>query len=156
MADRDMNKSKVMSVGGVNPAEQLAAKFSSASQADRIADPKLNNAAKVVAISYAHIDAAFKPGSSKNLKAKTMLIDVMAAKIAKGRMYDKPHPAGRMKSRYRTKAGKKPRSVSARGPYWAGAAALLFQLVAVAVRVSAPLDKFQDHARLAFRSWAAL
>ena len=69
---------------------ELAKTFASASQADRIADPELKSAAKVVAISYAHIDAAFKPGSLQNLKAKTMLIDVMAANIAQGRSYDKP------------------------------------------------------------------
>lgn len=90
MSDRDMDKSNGVSGPDMLRAQQLAAKFKAASQHERIADPKLKNAAKVVAIGDAHIDAAFKPGSTQNLNAKTMLIDVIAANIAKGRIYDKP------------------------------------------------------------------
>ena len=50
----------------------------------------LKNAAKVFAIASAHIDAAYKPGSAENIKAKSMVVDVMAANMAKGRVYEAP------------------------------------------------------------------
>lgn len=50
-------------------AQENAAKFRTAPQAERLADPKLNGAAKVLAVLNAHIDAAHQPGSQENQKA---------------------------------------------------------------------------------------
>jgi hypothetical protein len=84
------DRSSDMVSSPVRTSAELAKRFALASQADRIADPKLKSAAKVVALGYAHIDAAYKPGSIQNLQARNVLIDVMAANIAKGRLYDNP------------------------------------------------------------------
>lgn len=71
-------------------AQENAVKFRTAPQAERLADPKLNGAAKVLAVLNAHIDAAHKPGSQENQKAKDIAVNVLAANIAKGRVYDAP------------------------------------------------------------------
>jgi hypothetical protein len=73
-----------------SPDQKLAQKFRDASQSERLADPRLNAAAKVLAISNAHIDAAHRPGSQENQKAKGIAVNVLAANIAKGRVYDAP------------------------------------------------------------------
>ena len=73
-----------------SPAEQLAQKFRDASQSERLADPRLNAVAKVLAVANAHIDAAHQPGSQENQKAKDIAVNVLAANIAKGRVYDAP------------------------------------------------------------------
>lgn len=70
--------------------QDLAQKFRDSSQKERLSDPMLKNAAKVLAIASAHIDAAYKPGSAENIKAKSMVVDVMAANMAKGRVYEAP------------------------------------------------------------------
>ena len=71
-------------------AQENAAKFRTAPQAERLADPKLNGAAKVLAVLNAHIDAAHQPRSQENQKAKDIAVNVLAANIAKGRVYDAP------------------------------------------------------------------
>jgi hypothetical protein len=88
MNDNNMGKSKADKEPSASA--KLAEKFIAASQADRIADPKLKSAAKVVALGYAHIDAAYTSGSAQNLDAKKVLMSVMAANIARGRLYDDP------------------------------------------------------------------
>ena len=70
--------------------EQLAEKFLTVSQAERLADKKLNGAAKVLAATSACVDAAYTPGTPQNYKAKSMAIDLMAENIALGRLYDRP------------------------------------------------------------------
>lgn len=74
----------------LSAAEQLAAKFRTTPQLERLNDPKLNAAAKVLAVANAHIDAAFKPDSNENQRARKMVIHEIAANIARGRVYAAP------------------------------------------------------------------
>ena len=85
LAERRATRSQELS-----PAEQLAQKFRDASQSERLADPRLNAVAKVLAVANAHIDAAHRPGSQENQKAKDIAVNVLAANIAKGHVYDAP------------------------------------------------------------------
>jgi hypothetical protein len=88
--DREEGVLKASQSQPLSPEQDLALKFRNFSQKERLADPLLKNAAKVLAIANAHIDAAYKPGSAENIKAKSMLVDVMAVNMAKGRVYEAP------------------------------------------------------------------
>ena len=63
-------------------AQENAVKFRTAPQAERLADPKLNGAAKVLAVLNAHIDAAHQPRSQENQKAKDIAVSVLAARFS--------------------------------------------------------------------------
>ena len=70
--------------------QDLAQKFRNSNQKERLSDPMLKNAAKVLNIANAHIDAAYKSGSHENMRARSMVVDVMAVNMAKGRVYEAP------------------------------------------------------------------
>ena len=71
-----------------SPTKELAKKFRYAAKIDRVADAELNGAARILAIATAHINAAYKPGTPENEKAIAIVVDVMAANIAGGCLYD--------------------------------------------------------------------
>jgi hypothetical protein len=71
-------------------AQELALHFRNSTQKERLADPALRNAAKVLAVANAHINAAYKSGTAGNMRAKSMVLDVISANIAKGRKYEAP------------------------------------------------------------------
>lgn len=71
-------------------AEALAKKFREASQAERLADPKLNSAAEVLALGINHIDAAHKPDSPENARTVMLFVDTIANNIAQGKVYAPP------------------------------------------------------------------
>lgn len=75
----------------VSREQELARKFRNASQKERLSDPALKNAAKVLAFAYAHLDAAYKAGTSQNRRARSIVMDVMAANLAQGHVYEAPN-----------------------------------------------------------------
>lgn len=76
--------------GILSGSEELADKFARSSQKERLADPRLNSAAKALAIANAHIDTAHTPGSPENRKARALIVEKMAGQIAKGRRFEAP------------------------------------------------------------------
>lgn len=93
-------------------AKILADKFRVSTQVERLADPKLNNAAKVLAVANGHVDVAYKRGTPQNIKARDMMLEVIAKNIENGRTFTAPKIAKReaVKSIEREKVAEKDRS----------------------------------------------
>lgn len=68
----------------------LGERFRQLSQADRLNDPRLENAAKVLAVVEAKINTAYDVGSKENRQARQHAVEIIARNLEQGQKFDVP------------------------------------------------------------------
>lgn len=71
-------------------ARALADRFRNSSQAERVKDPQLNAAAKVLAHTNGVIDAAYGPDTAKGMAARSAALEKIAGAIERGEKFSVP------------------------------------------------------------------
>lgn len=68
----------------------LGERFRHLPQADRLSDPRLENAAKVLAVVEAKINTAYDVGSRENRQARQHAVEIIARNLEQGQKFDVP------------------------------------------------------------------
>ena len=75
----------------VDPRHQaLADRFRNSSQAERVQDPRLNAAAKVLAHTNGMIDAAYGPDTAKAASSRAAALEKIAVALERGERFSAP------------------------------------------------------------------
>lgn len=86
----------------VDPRHQaLADRFRNSSQAERVLDPRLNAAAKVLAHTNGMIDAAYGPDTAKAANSRAAALEQIAVALERGEQFSAPDTMQKLREQNR-------------------------------------------------------